>query len=233
MAAMFLPEVVKGIGNFPKNKLLLLTHLLLSHHGQPQFGSPQTPKILEAIVLHQLDDLDAKLNGIGTFIREELSATGRDPGWTSFNSLMASYFYAPPDFALWGEEEAAYLADSAKSEKSVKSENPVNSENPVKSTNPVKSVDLVEPAGSDKWPPSDFGGDEKGEAGRFGENLFGSPPWDDPRLAGLGHIAGESPSPEFLTPQNAPAPEIAKNNRPEAPKNSGPKEPWPDPDKLF
>ena len=42
--------------------VLLLCHMLLSHHGQPEFGSPRPPMFPEAEALHMIDDLDAKLN---------------------------------------------------------------------------------------------------------------------------------------------------------------------------
>ena len=42
--------------------VMLLSHMLLSHHGQPEFGSPKAPMFPEAEALHMIDDLDAKLN---------------------------------------------------------------------------------------------------------------------------------------------------------------------------
>jgi 3'-5' exoribonuclease len=105
LGAEFVAEVAKDVTDFPADKLLLVRHLLLSHHGLPQYGAVQTPKFLEAIVLHQLDDLDGKLNGVGAFIRENLSydPTGRAQ-WTSYNSLLTDYFYAPPGSIRWGED---------------------------------------------------------------------------------------------------------------------------------
>ena len=41
--------------------LMLLEHMLLSHHGQPEYGSPKPPMIPEALILHMVDDLDAKI----------------------------------------------------------------------------------------------------------------------------------------------------------------------------
>ncbi len=46
----------------PKDKLTIITHMILSHHGQPDFGSPVLPQTPEAYVLHVLDDLDSKMN---------------------------------------------------------------------------------------------------------------------------------------------------------------------------
>lgn len=57
-----LREVASGIPDFPPTLLMLLEHMILSHQGQLEWGSPKRPKIPESIVLHFVDDLDAKLN---------------------------------------------------------------------------------------------------------------------------------------------------------------------------
>ena len=44
--------------------ILLLRHMILSHHGQFEFGSPVLPAIAEAEILHYLDNLDARINAI-------------------------------------------------------------------------------------------------------------------------------------------------------------------------
>jgi len=46
----------------PKDKLTILTHMILSHHGKPEYGSAVVPQTTEAYVLHMLDDLDSKMN---------------------------------------------------------------------------------------------------------------------------------------------------------------------------
>ena len=53
------------ISDFPADLLHRLIHLILSHHGRYEFGSPCLPMTLEAILLHHLDDIDAKMNYIG------------------------------------------------------------------------------------------------------------------------------------------------------------------------
>ncbi len=51
-----------SIPGFPKDLLVYIRHVLLSHHGEYEFGSPKRPKVLEGLILHFLDNLDAKLN---------------------------------------------------------------------------------------------------------------------------------------------------------------------------
>ena len=54
-------EKIAAIPGFPPAKRLLVEHLVLSHHGKYEFGSPKLPMTPEAILLHYLDDLDAKM----------------------------------------------------------------------------------------------------------------------------------------------------------------------------
>ncbi|MCD8351109.1 MAG: HD domain-containing protein [Planctomycetaceae bacterium] len=54
-------ERAAEIPNFPRQKLNLVQHLILSHHGKYEYGSPVLPKIPEAFALHHLDNLDAKV----------------------------------------------------------------------------------------------------------------------------------------------------------------------------
>lgn len=65
--------------DFPPKLRLLVEHMVLSHHGRLEFGSPKLPMIPEAILLHYLDDLDAKMHTIRSeFQRHE--AQGGQPG---------------------------------------------------------------------------------------------------------------------------------------------------------
>lgn len=69
-------EKVASIPNFPAAKRLLVEHLVLSHHGKYEYGSPKLPMTPEAILFHYLDDLDAKMQTVRSeFARNE--ANGR------------------------------------------------------------------------------------------------------------------------------------------------------------
>ena len=83
-----LDEKLAGIKGFPQELAFRLKHLILSHHGQYEFGSPKRPKFLEAFVLHLIDDLDAKMNGVGRFMKRDR----QDGPWTDFNRLFERYF---------------------------------------------------------------------------------------------------------------------------------------------
>jgi 3'-5' exoribonuclease len=71
--------------SFPGELLLRLKHLILSHHGTGEFGSPKVPMTPEAIALHHLDNFDAKLN---IFTREIREDGNRSATWTQFNATL-------------------------------------------------------------------------------------------------------------------------------------------------
>jgi 3'-5' exoribonuclease len=62
--------------------ILRLKHMILSHHGTREFGSPTIPMTPEAIALHHIDNLDARLNEFTRAIQDDLNA---DSAWTPFN----------------------------------------------------------------------------------------------------------------------------------------------------
>jgi 3'-5' exoribonuclease len=62
--------------------VLRLKHMIISHHGQYEFGAPKLPMTLEAIALHQLDNLDAKLHSFEQLIRDDANL---DSSWTQFH----------------------------------------------------------------------------------------------------------------------------------------------------
>jgi len=77
------------IHDFPEDLALVLKHLIVSHHGSRDFGSPEPPKTLEAIILHYLDELDAKVTAVRTFMEaEDPEAT-----WTSYHRVLDRFFY--------------------------------------------------------------------------------------------------------------------------------------------
>jgi 3'-5' exoribonuclease len=76
-------------GPFPENKKLLVKHLILAHHGKLEYGSPVVPQTLEAVIVHAIDDLDSKVNQIGRFISQDVSAGD----WTVLNKHHNRFFY--------------------------------------------------------------------------------------------------------------------------------------------
>ncbi len=82
-------EKLDKLQNFPKDLEILLKHLVVSHHGSREFGSPEVPKTIEAVLLNYVDEIDSKVNGIRDFIAQE--DTGEN--WTSYHKLLGRHFY--------------------------------------------------------------------------------------------------------------------------------------------
>jgi 3'-5' exoribonuclease len=79
-----LGDKLRGLGGepFPEELRLHLEHMIVSHHGQLEFGSPKLPVTLEAVALHHLDNLDAKLASYTNVIESDVAADGN---WTNYN----------------------------------------------------------------------------------------------------------------------------------------------------
>ena len=84
-----LDEKLKKIKDFPEEQAILLKHMIVSHHGIREFGSPEPPKTIEAVLLNYIDEIDSKVNCIREFIATE------DPNetWTSYHRLLERHFY--------------------------------------------------------------------------------------------------------------------------------------------
>jgi 3'-5' exoribonuclease len=70
---------------FPDELKTLVEHLIISHHGQYDFGSPKLPMFPEALMLHYLDDLDSKMEAMRAHFERESSLDGP---WTSYNASL-------------------------------------------------------------------------------------------------------------------------------------------------
>jgi len=84
-----LEEKIKTIEGFPSETALLLRHLIVSHHGTREFGSPEVPKTIEAVLLNYIDEIDSKVNGIRSF----MSSDTTDESWTAYHRLLGRHFY--------------------------------------------------------------------------------------------------------------------------------------------
>jgi len=68
---------LETLKDFPPRLRVLVEHMVLSHHGRYEYGSPKLPMIPEAILLHYLDDMDAKMQTVRAEFARAASA-GRD-----------------------------------------------------------------------------------------------------------------------------------------------------------
>jgi len=97
--------------DFPPELKTLLEHLIISHHGQYDFGSPKLPMFPEALMLHYLDDLDSKMEAMRAHFERE---AGLEGPWTSYNASLGRPLLDPIKFAR-GERapEAKASSDEA------------------------------------------------------------------------------------------------------------------------
>jgi 3'-5' exoribonuclease len=89
LGVLMLEEKLTHIKDFPPELAMRLKHLILSHHGEFDFGSPKRPKFLEAFALHLIDDLDAKINGLSKLLKEDR----QEGSWTGFSNLFQRYLF--------------------------------------------------------------------------------------------------------------------------------------------
>ena len=73
------------VPGFPTELKVLLEHLIISHHGEYEFGSPKLPMFPEALMLHYMDDLDSKMESMRAHFERE---AGLEGAWTSYNPSL-------------------------------------------------------------------------------------------------------------------------------------------------
>ncbi len=78
-------QKIAQIAGFPAKLKTLIQHLIISHHGQHEFGSPKLPMFPEALVLHCLDNLDSKLASMQDLIASDVNP---DPDWTAYYPMF-------------------------------------------------------------------------------------------------------------------------------------------------
>jgi 3'-5' exoribonuclease len=85
-------DKIKLIPGFPEELAMLVKHIMLSHHGEYEYGSPKRPKIREAIIINYLDDLSAKVNNFDATLKKERVDEGE---WSAYSKMHERYLYRP------------------------------------------------------------------------------------------------------------------------------------------
>jgi 3'-5' exoribonuclease len=107
------------VPGFPEELKTLVEHLIISHHGQYDFGSPKLPMFPEALMLHYLDDLDSKMEAMRAHFERESTLDGP---WTSYNAslgrplLNTEKFLAPKKPATAEEPASEPVSDHHESQ---------------------------------------------------------------------------------------------------------------------
>ena len=80
-----LHKKLEALRDFPPQLKILIEHLIISHHGQYEFGSPKLPMFPEALLLHYMDDLDSKIESMRAHFEREI---GSEAEWTGYNPSL-------------------------------------------------------------------------------------------------------------------------------------------------
>ena len=81
-------KAMEAIDGFPQKLKTVVQHILISHHGQYEFGSPKLPMIREALVFHYLDDMDSKVAAV----RAALAVQSGEEDWSVYSGALGRKF---------------------------------------------------------------------------------------------------------------------------------------------
>jgi 3'-5' exoribonuclease len=99
-------RAMKEIAGFPEKLKTVVEHILISHHGEYEFGSPKLPMIREALVFHYMDDMDSKMAAI----RAAMAIDSGDAEWSGFSGALGRKFLRLEKFM----EDGAATAEQIK-----------------------------------------------------------------------------------------------------------------------
>src|SRR5260370_25875350 len=113
LAREMMPEKSGSYPDLPAELKTLLEHLIISHHGEYEFGAPKLPMFAEALLLHYMDDLDSKMEAMRIHFEREAEL---ESPWTSYNAslgrpLLNSAKYLAPRAASPEDSSAAGQAE--------------------------------------------------------------------------------------------------------------------------
>jgi len=90
MEVLYVEEKMHELSDFPAETRRQLLHILLAHHGEYAYGSPRRPKTPEALLVHMVDNLDAKVSGMLQAIRD---GGETEEAWTPYSPILERYVY--------------------------------------------------------------------------------------------------------------------------------------------
>jgi len=105
-----LQKKISLVPGFPPELKILLEHMIISHHGQYEFGSPKLPMFPEALMLHYLDDLDSKMESMRAQLEREADS---EDAWTGYNPSLGRPILNVKKFLKKKEEPQPEIAVAA------------------------------------------------------------------------------------------------------------------------
>lgn len=115
IALRLIGEKLHSIPDFPPKLRTLVEHMIISHHGALEYGSPKVPLFAEALLLHHLDNLDAKMDGVRSCLERDRHVDGC---WTGYISSLERPLLKKARYL----EDAAPEGESAPKKRSVAEE---------------------------------------------------------------------------------------------------------------
>jgi 3'-5' exoribonuclease len=103
-------EKLQSVPDFPPRLRMLLEHMIISHHGELEFGSPKVPMFAEALLLHHIDNLDSKMDCMRSSLHRDRHLEGC---WTGYNPVLARPLLKKDRFLNGEEGIPANLANAA------------------------------------------------------------------------------------------------------------------------
>ena len=79
----FVGSKIDRLPDFPPKLRTLLEHMIISHHGELEFGSPKVPIFAEALLLHHLDNMDSKMDALRSALKRDQLVDGEFTGWVA------------------------------------------------------------------------------------------------------------------------------------------------------
>jgi 3'-5' exoribonuclease len=125
IAMRMVGDRLRGLPDFPPRLRTLVEHMILSHHGQLEYGSPKLPQFPEALLLHYLDDVDSKMECMRALLENDRQVDGC---FTAYNTAISRTVLkkerflngapasapSPPASMSTGESAAANASAAAK-----------------------------------------------------------------------------------------------------------------------
>jgi 3'-5' exoribonuclease len=93
LATDMIERLTAATPGFPEDLRDVLKHIVLSHHGKLEYGSPKLPMLIEAVVVAMIDDLDSKMNTLYTFLKNEVQNVPAGEKWTHYHPGFERYFF--------------------------------------------------------------------------------------------------------------------------------------------
>jgi len=116
-----LQNKLAALPNFPDEMKTLVEHLIISHHGQYEFGSPKLPMFPEALMLHYMDDLDSKMESMRAHFEREAES---ESSWTSYNPSLGRTLLNTAKFLAKEQPVADAAAAASPSEPDLEPDQP-------------------------------------------------------------------------------------------------------------